>query len=810
MRLRLFPVVRPAAAAAASVLAASLLVACGGGGFDEESTDSTGGSGSTSETVLASFESGVSAFTVYNDTATTNGSAVGTVETSTENETQGSASAKVTLVASKVLLEVPLGSTTDWSSYRTLLVDVTSTSNIDAADAKLVTKSGTGFAWCSVSPNQAVTAGSTTTLSFRLDWSNMDVCGSTGNSADIKSAYLQIGGGAGNTVYLDNVRLTKAVRVMPLGDSITAASPWRQLLWQDVKSNSPAVDLVGSLNSGETGWDADHEGHGCLQAVEIAAAARDTVITKTNCPTHTGNLEVWLEKSRPDLVMLNLGTNDIWGGIAPATIPTAFDKMVAQLRASNPKMHILAGQILPLSPSGCSDCATRAAAFNAALAEWAQCATTAASPITVVDLATGWDAASMTADGVHPNSTTGAARLAAVWSAPLKTALAGIDTDGSGPAASCGASASDVADATQLSDGTVVLNSFKTGISKLAMRTGVGLAASTVATAALDSSGSNATEGANAAKLNVLNTPSGEWVAAAFEGNGGAADWSGFRYLRVDAKADANGLSAQLVVQSKADFTGWCTTTAKSLSANASGTFELDLSSCGSNADLTKVQRYQLAIWNTSGTYYIDNVRLVPASAVSATDTADATVVNSTTTQLYSFREGLSGMKVFETNSTENGVLATASWDQGSSFATEGSNAVKVVMADAVVSSKGNAMVGFRTDDGTLTVTDWSKAKYLKVDMTATGGVWWAQVVTQSGDNFAWCTLGQDGPSAVAGDGKTAITQPGTAIFDLSKLACGDTGSNADYVPSDIKRFFLLVQGTSGTYYIDNIRLTTD
>lgn len=805
MRLRLFPAVPSAAMAAASLLAVSVLVACGGGGFDDESSTGSGGSsGSASETVLAGFESGVSGFTVYNDTATTNGSTVGTIAASTSNKTEGSASAEVTLVAPKVLLDVPV-TVNDWSGYRTLLADVTSTNAIDAGDAKLVTKSGNGFAWCSVSPNQAVTAGSTTTLSFRLDWSNMDVCGSSGDKTAVKQVYLQLGGGAGNKVYVDNVRLTKAVRVMPLGDSITAASPWRQLLWQDVKANTPAVDLVGSLNSGETGWDADHEGHGCLQAVEIAAAARDSVITKTNCPTHTGNLDVWLEKSRPDLVMLNLGTNDIWGGIAPATILTAFDKMVAQLRASNPKMHILAGQILPLSPSGCSDCATRAAAFNTALAEWAKCATTAASPITVVDLATGWDAASMTADGVHPNSTTGAARLASVWSAPLKTALTGIDTDGEGPAATCGASASDVADATQLSDGTVVLNSFKTGISKLAMRTGTGLAASTAATAELDNSGSNATEGVNAAKLNVLNTPAGEWVAPAFEGNGGVADWSGFKYLRVDAKADANGLSAQLVVQSKADFTGWCTTTAKSLSANASGTFELDLSSCGANADLTKVQRYQLAIWNTAGTYYIDNVRLVPASAVTVSDTADGTAVNATTTQLYSFREGLSGMKVFETNSTENGALATLSWDQGSSFATEGSNATKVVMAGST-----DAMVGFRVDDSTLKVTDWSTAKHLKVDIAATGGVWWAQVVTQSGSSFAWCTLGQSGPSN-AGDGATAITTPATVSFDLTAQTCsGSTQTISDFVSSDIKRFFLLVQGASGTYYIDNIRLTTD
>jgi len=53
-------------------------------------------------------------------------------------------------------------------------------------------------------------------------------------------------------------------------------------------------------------------------------------------------------------------------------------------------------------PSGCTECAARVVAFNNAIPAWAANKTTSASPITVIDLWTGFNTTTDTYDGVHP------------------------------------------------------------------------------------------------------------------------------------------------------------------------------------------------------------------------------------------------------------------------------------------------------------------------------------------------------------------------------------------------------------------------
>jgi lysophospholipase L1-like esterase len=67
-----------------------------------------------------------------------------------------------------------------------------------------------------------------------------------------------------------------------------------------------------------------------------------------------------------------------------------------------------------MNPSGCTDCAQRVVNFNNALPAWARNKTTTASPITVVDLWTGFSTSTDTYDGVHPNEN-GNAKIAAAY-----------------------------------------------------------------------------------------------------------------------------------------------------------------------------------------------------------------------------------------------------------------------------------------------------------------------------------------------------------------------------------------------------------
>jgi lysophospholipase L1-like esterase len=162
-------------------------------------------------------------------------------------------------------------------------------------------------------------------------------------------------------------------------------------LWNRLQSTGfTAVDFVGTLPPQGCGvpYDGDNEGHGGILATNMA---------------NQSQLPPWLAATRPDIVMMHLGTNDVWNNLAPATILAAFSTLVDQMRASNPNMKVLVAQILPMNPSNCPECGQRVVALNNAIPGWAAGKSTAASPITVVDQWTGFNTATDTGDGVHPN-----------------------------------------------------------------------------------------------------------------------------------------------------------------------------------------------------------------------------------------------------------------------------------------------------------------------------------------------------------------------------------------------------------------------
>jgi lysophospholipase L1-like esterase len=202
------------------------------------------------------------------------------------------------------------------------------------------------------------------------------------------------------------------VRIMPLGDSITAGPGcWRALLWDHLqRTGFNNIDFVGTQPGGgcSVPFDGDSEGHGGFAATGIA---------------DQNQLPAWLAATTPDIVLMHLGTNDMWGGtISTSTILAAYSKLVDQMRASNPAMKILVAQLIPMEPSGCVPCPTGVVALNNAIPGWAAGKTTAQSPITVVDQWTGFSAASDTGDGVHPNDA-GFQKMADRWYPALAAAL---------------------------------------------------------------------------------------------------------------------------------------------------------------------------------------------------------------------------------------------------------------------------------------------------------------------------------------------------------------------------------------------------
>jgi lysophospholipase L1-like esterase len=227
---------------------------------------------------------------------------------------------------------------------------------------------------------------------------------------------------------------TAPVRIMPLGDSITAGPGcWRAKLWNRLQTTGfTNIDFVGSVSDGggcNPGfpYDFDHEGHGGFSATGIA---------------DNNQLPPWLDAARPDIVLMHLGTNDMWGGFIPtATKLAAFTKLVGQMRANNPNMKIIVAQIIPMSQSACATCPADVMAFDNALPGWAAGLTTAQSPIVLADLWTGFDAVADTVDGVHPNDG-GFQKMANAWYPPLAQVLNGIIPPTSSPTPTASASRS--------------------------------------------------------------------------------------------------------------------------------------------------------------------------------------------------------------------------------------------------------------------------------------------------------------------------------------------------------------------------------
>lgn len=85
---------------------------------------------------------------------------------------------------------------------------------------------------------------------------------------------------------------------------------------------------MGSLPDPGCGfeYDGENEGHGGFLATEIAS---------------DNQLPGWLDSAQPDIVMMHLGTNDVWSSLGADVIIDAFTTLVDQMRESNPVMTIL-------------------------------------------------------------------------------------------------------------------------------------------------------------------------------------------------------------------------------------------------------------------------------------------------------------------------------------------------------------------------------------------------------------------------------------------------------------------------------------
>lgn len=188
----------------------------------------------------------------------------------------------------------------------------------------------------------------------------------------------------------------KVLKIMPLGDSITAIGIWRPTLLKNLTDNGYNVEFVGSQK--DTTY---HEGHGGMGCINLG---NSTDLTK------------WLSSTNPDIVLMHLGTNDCWGSNRMTKeILAAYTTLIGQMRVNNTNMIIMVAKILPMYPTGGGEVANNNVIdLNSSIDNWAKGLQNEKSPIIVVDQYIGFDTKTDTYDGVHENDI-GSIKMATKW-----------------------------------------------------------------------------------------------------------------------------------------------------------------------------------------------------------------------------------------------------------------------------------------------------------------------------------------------------------------------------------------------------------
>ena len=195
-----------------------------------------------------------------------------------------------------------------------------------------------------------------------------------------------------------------AVRVMPLGDSITHGEEipggYRIGLCQRFVSNNFSVQFVGSQSNGPaSACGTAHEGHPGWRIDMIDA-----------------NVVAWLRATNPHTVLLHIGTNDVLQNFNLGSAPARLSALIDHITATVPNAQVFVATIIPIANTTSE---ARARTFNATIPGIVQSKVNAGKHVHLVNMANALTTADLI-DGVHPNAG-GYDKMAATWFAALRS-----------------------------------------------------------------------------------------------------------------------------------------------------------------------------------------------------------------------------------------------------------------------------------------------------------------------------------------------------------------------------------------------------
>jgi lysophospholipase L1-like esterase len=189
---------------------------------------------------------------------------------------------------------------------------------------------------------------------------------------------------------------TPTTRLMVVGDSISQGFggdwTWRYWLWREVNRQGAAVDFVGPSRTTSGGtryerpwaWDSDHD-----------AVGGATV------NYHQERIAAALTQYTPDVIVVELGVNDLIHGDSAETLVADLQQLLATAWATEPGLKVLLAQVPSIADAAVD---ARGEQVNSAMASWA-----VGKAVTIVQNRTAqtlpWDPARFTFDNIHPNAT---------------------------------------------------------------------------------------------------------------------------------------------------------------------------------------------------------------------------------------------------------------------------------------------------------------------------------------------------------------------------------------------------------------------
>jgi lysophospholipase L1-like esterase len=183
-------------------------------------------------------------------------------------------------------------------------------------------------------------------------------------------------------------------RVLPLGDSITSGigsttrSGYRTELGERLTAAGVEYDFVGTQHSGKAGGtgegrtavDVDHEGHPGWRIDQIE-----------------DRVDAWMAAARPDVVLLDIGTNDHVQSYRTDSAPGRLADLIDRILEASPTVRVVVAKLLVCTGPERS---RSIMAFNAAIG---QIVADAGPRVTVANMSTISNR--HTVDGLHPDDT---------------------------------------------------------------------------------------------------------------------------------------------------------------------------------------------------------------------------------------------------------------------------------------------------------------------------------------------------------------------------------------------------------------------